>query len=344
MAKGLFSDFTSPDAARAAVQRDLLEEQNTTFREGLARQKGGKEMAGFTAGSFLGNLLGGFAESALGIDRVEGSPEVRAAKKDSALAKKLGAVEGDLTSSDAALAQAKIAREAGRDDLALALTVEAGNRKKTEVAAAAKTQAAVTKEARDQFNALPTAAQEELIGKQPQFLVDTIGLTPEKAAEVSNALAERNQFQKARLQKQLSDVQRATASPTTGADVAQVKNNMTTLFGIDSDSFSQFGGDEEEFEAFSGIVAGEVQRRVDIARDKGQRANEATVLKNIMKELQDGGAVSLTEKAFTIGDQKKLDILDPETLGNILGGSEAPADTKQPSGNPQQTGRRRITL
>jgi len=316
MMAGLFDTFSvDPMAAAEAQAAALRKQQEQNLRDRLGAGKTGIDRAASDFGASFGSAL---AKGIFGEPEDKDLENVRDAAK---LAASISEIEGDPTTSDFAAKAAEVAEKAGRKDLAIKYREAAGLRAKAEAKALAETQAAKTEESRKQFSALPTAAQEELVAVKPDFLVTTLGVDPAEAAAISKNVAERNQFQKAKLQKQLSDVSAATTTKTTNADVNQIKATLS-MFGISEASFG-FGDNAEEFDNFATPIAAEVQRRMDVAKDKGERLDRNKVTDEVFKELETSGAIVLRDRWF--GEGKVIEDIDTAKFKNVFtGGATGP--------------------
>lgn len=323
---GLFDDVPAATNDPAVVLKLLKakrEQQKGDFESGATSEydRYGRQILSGLQGL---QELGAFGKDAQKAISIENDPQYKAIKQNADLAAKIQAIKGDPSSAEFASQAAEIAKAHGREDLALTYREAAGNRRKAEAATAYKMQQDKITTGRQQFSALPTAAQEELVAENPQILVDTLGLDPMQAATVSKNVAERNAFQKAKLAKQLEDVGSATTTKTTNADVNQIKAALGS-YGIDQRSFGLVGDNTEEFDRFATPIAAEVQRRMDIAKDRGGRANQFEILGNVVDELKTSGAISTSNRWFS--DSVNIDEINPDSFRSVFS-----QDTEQTKG------------
>ena len=320
---GLFDDFTKPVESNPAKVRKALEAQQAQVLSNFSAPAAGRHKDVQHARDLVAGMTGlaqagAFGETAQEHMGVENEPELVEAKANAALVKSIQELEGDPSSADFAKRAAVLAKDAGRPDLALRFTNAFGTRTKAEAAATAATALAQSKEERAKFSALPTSAQEEIVGLQPQFLVDTLGMSSEEAAQVSAQVAERNEFQRQKLKKSLEDVNKATTTKTTNADVNQIKATLS-MFGVTGSSFG-FGDNTEEFDGFATPIAAEVQRRMDVLKDRGDRGDRNVITNEVMQELNDSGAFVLEPQFF--GDGVNVKELDPGKFANVFTGQD----------------------
>lgn len=314
---GLFDNIAAPTNDPARLLKAIQQQNSARQAEFIAAAPDKGQRAGREIVSGLSTLagLGAFGKGLKDKFSPENDPDYKAVKQNAELSAAIQKLEGDPSTAEFAHKAADIAKEMGRDDLALQYREAAGVREKQELATELATKQQTIDTARQQFSALPTAAQEELVAVRPELLTDTLGIDPMQAAEVGKRMEERNQFQREKLKKQLTDIRAATTTKTTNADVNQVKSALTSLLGIDSSSFG-FGDNTEEFDAFATPIAVEVQRRMDVAKDKGDRLDRNKVLNEVVEELKTAGALKLSDRFFS--DKKAIDDIDPDAFRNVF--------------------------
>lgn len=313
---GLFDDFTQNTAADPeAVRRALLAEQAQQFQQFSSKattreDRIGRDIFGGLLGLAQSGAFGEKAQSFLE-QGVDDDPRLKEVRDNAALAAEIRSLEGDPTSAIFAQKAADLAQARGRDDLALQYRSAAGTRQKQELAVQAEAQAAAVTQARQQFSALPTSAQEELIAVRPEFLTETLSLDPLEAANISKNMEERNVFQREKLKKQMLQVKAATNTKTTNADVNQTKATLSSITGLDADSF----GGEEEFDTFVTPLAAEVQRRMDVLKDEGKRGDRNDITAQVFDEMQQQGVLSVVPSFFEFaGYGPKVEDVDPQKL------------------------------
>ena len=316
---GLFDSFAKdPNTDPEVVRKALEAQQRANLGEWV---KGAKTQKETGARDIIAGIRG-LADSGLFGESFKQpeDPRLAAVKKDAELAAEINGLGVDLSSAAGAAKAAEVAAKYGRDDLAVHYKEVAGARATAEASSAAAVQKAATTEARNQFTALPTAAQEELVARQPEFLMTTLGLDPEDAQAISDKVAERNAFQQAKLKKQLEDVGSVTTTKTSTADVEQVKSTLH-MMGIDSSSFG-WTKDEEALGAFATPLAAEVQRRMDVLKDSGARGDRNKITADVVKELEESGAFKM-EPQFLDGSRVNLQDFNSTKFKEVFTGSSA---------------------
>ena len=302
---GLFDTIGSDPVAaqRIKEQAAALEKQSELLRS----LRGGFDTAG-QAGLAIGGAFGGaFGRGLAGaLPDQPDSPEMAQAKRQAESIKALS--EFDLNTSEGLSSAAKALRERGDDLTALKLVMKAGEVRKAEAALAAKAQQQADEERRAEFKQFPSAVQEEIIARSPETLVTAIGLTPEKAQEISAKVEERNALSRAKLEKTLADVRKATATKVSGADVEQ------TSTVVDALTDNQFEG-TPELEAASRLVAARAQALANAAADRGETTDPTKLRAQAWQELNDEGVIKHDPgKPFagmTFGESLEI---DPEKL------------------------------
>jgi hypothetical protein len=323
MADGMFEDLTQNVSTDPSTVRKLLMDQQQAQLQKFAnkprRTKREEAGAGLVAGLLGLAQSGAFGEKAKSWSEqdVNSDPTFKQAQSNADLAQQIQELGGDPSTADFAAKAATLAHQSGRPDLALKYRQIAGERAKAEATASLKQAAEKQKQAREKWSMFPTSVQEEIVAQDPSVLTKNLGLPEDQAKQIGAAMVERNNLEKAKMQAALNKVKDATTTKTSGEDVKQIKAELGN-FGIDAKSFGLFGDNTEEFDRFATPIAGEVQKRLDEAKNKGERLSRTEVLGQIIQELKDAGAINLEDRTILSG--KKLTIDGDAFTGYLTGG------------------------
>ena len=304
MAKGLFSDFGTAGTVEAQ-RKALLDEQKAQFSRMIQSAPTARERA---AGGLVEGLVG-LGQAGVFGEGVQGrleptSPELDRARSEAEFVKQVSAFEEDPTSSAHSKRVAKLAKEQGREDVALRAMIQGGERAKAERAATLKAERDTSKEQREQFKQFPTSVQEEIIARSPEQMVTSLGIDAEKATAISKAVEERNNLKRIKAKKDLEDVKKVTATKISGNDVAATVSLVDTLTN------GEFA-ESEELDAVSRLVADKAQTMANALKDAGQEIDMTQLRAQAFQTLQDEGVVNFDEgQSFgplNIGESLSID-------------------------------------
>lgn len=322
---GLFDIIGNVAQDPASVLSTLKQEDQAKWRK-IIDAAPDKKQHNIRAGAELLAMIGrsgAFGQKVKDKLSLENDPQYKAAADAANLTKSLQELPGDPASADYAMRASQVAADAGRNDLALKYREAAGQRQAAEQAGAANTAKQQASTTRANFSALPAAAQNELVATQPDFLVKHLGIAPEAAKVISQRVAEQNKMQNDKLAKQIDAIGggHTTTTKTTNADVNQVKSALS-MFGIDQHSFGHLGDTATQFDNFATPIASEVQKRIDVAKDKGVRLDRNKVIGDILSELRNSGAFQTSDRWFS--NNKAVDNIDPEAFRSVFGITDKP--------------------
>ena len=295
-----------------AAANERLEERRRALITNLSKaQPSGRAQAGSAVGAALGQALGAAGAAALGVNNVD--PEVARVESNAALARDIQALSrGDNPlepgTAEHATAAGLAAQAAGRTDLALQFAEQGAALRKSEAVAVTKAEAAQREERRAQFKQFPSAVQEEIIAKSPDIMVRELGITPARAKEISAKVEERNNLQRAKAQKTLNEVKKATGTKVTGTDLAATSSIVDTLT---NGEFSE----STELESVSRLVAERAQTKADALKDAGEAQDMNSIRAEAFAELVNEGVVLHDPGEVTFGFNLGESLaVDPERL------------------------------
>ena len=285
--------------------REALAAQSAARRERLNTnvQAAGAGLSGFERGlaQFGAGLGGGIAGE---VFKEPDSPEVEAARAQASIVEAIQQIEAPVGTAAHAAEAGKIANAAGRTDLGLQFAERAANLRKDEAALKVKTEQAQREEQRAQFKQFPAAVQEEIIAKSPEVLVRELGVTPERAKEIAANVEERNNLQRAKAQKTLNEVTKATATKVSGTDLAATSSIVNTLTNGEFE-------ESPELEAVARLTAERAQTMADAMRDAGGTPDMNKLRAEAFAELQSEGIVKhdpgKATFGFNIGESLEVD-------------------------------------
>lgn len=350
---GLFDTITGGgglETARASAAERIRRAREQQTQNILQTIRDPKERIGFQIGSAFG---AGLAKGIFG-DQVDEDPEVVAARESAELARRLAVLgeEFDPQTPEFAFEAAKVAREMNRPEIAVQFGQIGGERQAQQSVLEEKARRQKMQDDREAFDKLPSTVRTTVVVEDPEFLTTRLGMDDETAAAVRDSLQEQMEFKKLKMQKDLDNLRRATVGEVSGADLKRSGALLKNL-GVSPDSFNTIWRslrgkkgttmNEEDFDKLVTPIAIETQRRMDLARDRGIRASETEVVRDIWGELVTGGAFEVVA-----GDKGEIEIEDFNSeamlriLGNAPGTQAAPSPGRPAEGQPQQ--RRRLDL
>ena len=281
-------------AAQRDARRGRLDEQVQAAGAGLTGIERG--LAQFGAG-----LGGGIAGE---VFKGPDSAEVEQARANQNILEGIQQLEAPVGSAAHATESGRIAQEAGRTDLALQFAERAATLRKSEAAAKVKAEKDQREEQRAQFKQFPSAVQELIIAKSPDVLARELGITKARAKAISAKVEERNNLQRAKAQKTLNEVSKATATKVSGTDLAATSSIVNTLTDGEFE-------ETPELEAVARLTAERAQTMADAMRDAGGTPDMNKLRAEAFAELQSEGIVNHdpgeSTFGFNIGESLEVD-------------------------------------
>ncbi len=283
---GLFADFGRAGAVEEQ-RRALFKQQQQQFQR-LANQAQNRRQKA------AGNLVEGVVElgqaGAFG-DKLKGrltptSPELEQAQAEADFVKEVSQFEEDPTSSAYSERVADLAKERGRDDIALRALIQGGERKKVEEAAATEAAAAERKGQLAELRAFPEGVKMEVYAQRPELLKEVVK-DPRARVKIAEGIKEMISFKKAAAAKDAADVKRSTATKVSGADL------KATSAIVDQLTQSQFTG-STELETVSTLVADRAQTNANTIRDAGGTVDMTALRTEAFAELTQEGTIEHT--------------------------------------------------
>jgi len=314
---GLFDSLGNDPllAARLADQKrqqELMQTASAGFSDPWGK-------VGATAGALLGSLGARWANQKLGYV----SPEMQMAQKQTDVIKALQGA--DLSTSAGLTDAAKSVRDLGDNVTALKLAQKASEYKLAE-AKLAREQAQQQKETElKQWNGLPEGVKSEIIAANPSKAAEYGGITdPKQLKAIQDSIAERNAFQKAKLEKAAKDLKKTTGVDVTGKDEALA---LSFIKSATKQADWGSGIKEKDMEAPSKWLAYEYKSLEAAARDRGETINPTALMQQAWQNSLSNGVIRMDKGWW--GHNLSVD-------ANAASAPAAPAAEAAPAVTPRQ--------